>query len=188
MFFQTHWLIGETVARFVNKQEPGRINPLAFSWGCVLPDIAPPFNQIPHTVDDSYWLFSKLLSQAQNPTFINRRDFSIHMGMLCHFLSDYFCLAHNNPELIEFVPHAIYETKMLGHVNGKKIRKLAASYMQNEKDEIIDVHKYFRYKHSCYQNSSPGPDTDIAYAVESVLNVVLDLLQQDKKQHLPRVA
>jgi hypothetical protein len=187
MFFQTHWLIGETVARIAYNDEPGSINPRAFSWGCVLPDIANPYNQIPHTVKDSYWLFSTLLAQAQAPTFNSGWDFSVHIGMLSHFISDYFCRAHNDPELIEFVPHAIYETKMLGKANGKKIQKLAASYLQNERDEISDVHQYLEYKHSCYLNSPPGPDTDIAYAVEMVLNVALTLLKP-KPQNLLRVA
>lgn len=188
MFFQTHWLIGEAVARIAYKDEPGRINPRAFTWGCVLPDIANPYNKIPHTTKDSYWLFSTLLSQSRNPTFNNGWDFSVHIGMLSHFISDYFCLAHNDPELIEFVPHAIYETKMLGRASGNKIHKLAASYIQEEKEEIIDIHKYLEHKHSCYLNSPPGPDTDIAYAVQIVLNVILTLLRQPERQYLLKVA
>ncbi|MEA4926572.1 MAG: zinc dependent phospholipase C family protein [Syntrophomonadaceae bacterium] len=188
MFFQTHWLIGETVAQLTEKQLPARIHHFAFCLGSVLPDLIHPYNRIPHRIKDSSPLFNRLLDQAVNTTFKSRWDFSIHLGMICHYLCDFFCLAHNETKLNNLIAHTIYEARMVGKADRKMVRNLAMAALKGNETGICDVNKFLLEKHQSYRNAAEGFENDIAFAVPVVLTVVFSLLHQDLPVHLQRIA
>lgn len=187
MFIQTHWLIGKVVAQLAAREMPDRIDPWGFCWGSVLPDLARPYNQVAHNLNDSHLLINNLLLKAQNSAFHDQKAFSVHLGVIGHFLSDYFCSAHNRPDLMSLIPHTIYEAKMVGRVNEPTLRKMATAFLKNE-PETADLLSYLRVKHQLYQQASPVPETDFNFVMQVVPAAVLSLLSRRTPQEMLQVA
>ncbi|MEN6391010.1 MAG: zinc dependent phospholipase C family protein [Syntrophomonas sp.] len=175
MLSQTHWLIGDTVAQIAAEQIPGRINKLAFCWGNVLPDLVRPYSIIPHTINGSGPLLTKLLGQTQLIQFKGPWTLYVHLGIISHLLSDYFCLAHNEPSLEAVVPHVIYEAKLHSSINGRRLRNLALATLKTRGSEACELRRYLEVKHQDYKNEAPGPLTDVAYALNAVLGLIYSL-------------
>jgi len=187
MFIQTHWLIGKVVVQLVAREMPDRLDPLGFCWGSILPDLARPYNQVPHNLDDSHPLLNDLLFQSQNSAFRNQKALSVHLGMIGHFLSDYFCSAHNRPDLMNLIPHTIYEAKLLGQVNEPMLRRLALALPKNETG-ISDWYPYLQGKHQDYRQAPFGPETDFSFVMQVVPTVVLSLLSRRTTREMLQVA
>jgi hypothetical protein len=187
MFIQTHWLIGKVVVQLVAREMPDRLDPLGFCWGSILPDLARPYNQVPHNLEDSHPLLKDMLLKSQNSAFSNQKALSVHLGMIGHFLSDYFCSAHNRPDLMSLIPHTIYEAKLLGQVNEPMLRKLAFALPKNE-IETSDLYSYLQGKHQDYRQAPPGPETDFSFAMQVVPTMVLSLLSWRTSHEMLQVA
>lgn len=183
MFAQTHWLIGETVDRIAERRLPGQITPLEFRWGNVLPDLTRPYNQIPHNWNDSSPLLAGLLQQAQEAAFYDRRAFSLRLGMISHFLCDYFCLAHNAPALMDLLPHTVYETRLWVIFKPEKIRCLVLAYLKQDL-EVQDFLSFIEIKRREYLKAEPGPETDMVFAIQAVAVVVSNLLCQRRARQV----
>ncbi|MEQ8174235.1 MAG: zinc dependent phospholipase C family protein [Syntrophomonadaceae bacterium] len=175
MLSQTHWLIGDTVAHIASEQIPGRINKLAFCWGSVLPDLVRPYSLIPHTINGSEALLTKLLNQTELIQSKGVWTLSMHLGIISHLVSDYFCLAHNETSLEALVPHAIYEAKLHSSINGRRLRNLALATLKTRGSEPCALRRYLEVKHRDYKNEAPGPLTDVAYALNAVLVLIYSL-------------
>ncbi|MDD3270338.1 MAG: zinc dependent phospholipase C family protein [Syntrophomonadaceae bacterium] len=187
MFIQTHWLIGKVVTQIALENMPDRIHPLGFCWGSILPDLVSPYKQVPHRLNDSHLLINKLLIQAQTSIFHDRQALSVHLGIIGHFISDYFCQAHNRPDLMDLVPHTIYEAKLLGKITEKSLRDRAVAFQQRE-TEIPDLYTFLKIKHQLYQQAAVGPKTDINFTMQVVPAIILGILSQRSPREMLHVA
>lgn len=87
----------------------------AFYIGSVLPDCVPSFLVRKHTIGDSFDVLEKEIYKMvshYDPTKGTDRYFCIHLGVITHYVSDYFTFPHNVTYDGKFKDHCIYEEEL----------------------------------------------------------------------------
>lgn len=70
------------------------LNKTAFRTGSILPDFSPYHKCIKHYKDKSFTFVEKSIDNLGNSKDIN--DLSLRLGIISHYLADYFCYPHFN--------------------------------------------------------------------------------------------
>ena len=87
----------------------------SFYVGSILPDCVPSFLVRKHTIDDSFDVlkkeFEKLVSHF-DPNKGADRYFCRHLGVITHYISDYFTFPHNANYPGKLKDHCIYEEEL----------------------------------------------------------------------------
>ena len=86
-----------------------------FYIGSVLPDCLPSFIVRKHTMEDSFGVVEKELRKMvshYNPREGLNRRFFIHLGVITHYISDYFTFPHNQNFPGNLKDHCIYEEEL----------------------------------------------------------------------------
>ena len=112
-------LIRQNVLASLPKDRTIRINPFLYAVGNMLPDISwLPLTQ-PHFQSKSKPFMSKLLDKTIQKHRRHRNDalfvspiFSLRLGILSHYLCDYFCVAHQGNGINGARHHLNYEHSM----------------------------------------------------------------------------
>lgn len=182
MFTQTHWRIGEAIIR--SMPIDFQIDKPAFQYGCVVPDFLPGIPD--HTKDESINFVAKIIEQVQkcNLTETNpadQRDLFVKLGIVTHYISDYFCQAHNDdPRYNKILPHLLYENRLRIEFNASNLAKVSRTGLER--------FNYFRYstqsslvnyiqdRHLAYMAEKSGMSKDIHYAAQTSTNVIAAIL------------
>ena len=112
MLFETHLLISYILYNYLSKEQGFKINKLAFMYGCIKPDINNEDIQCSHVLDESISSVNKY-SEKLITNNVSIKAFSVSLGVICHFICDYFCIYHNDEYKLKGVfPHTLYEIKL----------------------------------------------------------------------------
>ena len=92
------------------------LNRVAFVYGNIAPDYTPTLLVPPHFSKNCSRITTKIIDDlSQTPICSNGRvgaEYSKQLGLLCHFLCDSFCFAHNDDFSTGLKQHVIYENKL----------------------------------------------------------------------------
>lgn len=113
MLVSSHKIIGNLICDVIEKNLNIKLDREGVLYGCELPDISPNLIMILHFKKFSFKyvlnLIDKLVSQNLPQEKTNLKIFSINLGIILHYLADYFCYAHNRKKY-NFLPlHLTYE-------------------------------------------------------------------------------
>lgn len=102
-----------------------------FIWGNIKPDCASKYKLKKHYMDESFemivrkihFLSSLTLEELYTTYSINK--FSQELGVICHFLCDYFCVPHHNRWEFKTAmkDHVIYEKNLAKVAKGYIVKK-----------------------------------------------------------------
>jgi hypothetical protein len=110
MLKATHIKIANNILESIQSNIDWKINKLAYLFGSFAPDLNCAFPT--HTFDHTYNRFIKRIKRIDNSESNIIKSFTL--GVLLHYICDYFCYAHNlkhnNPK------HAIYERCLRSHI------------------------------------------------------------------------
>lgn len=124
---------------------------------------------IPHYKEKSFDFVINIIKELLYIEIYNKNSkiFFNKIGIVVHFLCDYFCFAHNTSELDFIIPHLKYEKalhKLFKNnqfdILNQNIPNTFEVYSLSHLIEEIDD----RYK--SYNSSPPSMEKDIYYAVE----------------------
>lgn len=176
-----HKLMGENILKYSNAEAISLINKNRFIWGNVKPDCVPKYKRIRHYFDESIdMVINKILYLSSLTIYdvhygMSMAKFSEELGVICHFLCDYFCAPHyyrwecTSTRIMK--DHMLYEKRL-----AKKTKTfipggiLTAKISPNvTKDFLIDLQK--EYENVIDYNN----DLTFAYYVcDSILNMILN--------------
>lgn len=166
MDLKSHVIIANIVADILEEQIDIKIDRDTLEFGSIYPDINIPKRIRIHNTKQVYNNYEK---QTKNLINKNKNKFGISftLGLLCHYICDSFCWAHNmrTATLGEFVKHVKYE---------KSLEKYVARYKLNDSinevnEEIInniyrcmnfDIYDYLENKKREYINNSSWDNLD----------------------------
>jgi hypothetical protein len=177
----THKAMGENIIKYANTKSVYLINDKRFIWGNIKPDCTPKYKFKKHYFNESIdmivekiiYLSSLTLEEVYYDMTIGK--FSEELGVVCHFLCDFFCAPHyyrwefKSTSAVKH--HMMYE---------KKLAKLAKDFEltgiintditpSNVKSFILQLQK--QYDGSLdYHNDL----TFSYYVCDSVLNMILN--------------
>lgn len=181
MLMNTHKTLATDFICNMDIDKKSIINESHFIWGNIKPDCASKYKFKKHYMDESLEMVVKkiqfLSSLSLQDIYRNNDEnrFSQELGVICHFLCDFFCVPHNKrwefKSANAMKEHVLYEKDLSKvarefksksdierNINSKEIE----SYILNLQVEYEKVMEY-------------DNDLEFAYYVcQSVINMILD--------------
>lgn len=181
MLCSTHRLIAQKVYEVLNNKYGNFIDLKSLLYGSVAPDSIPSMVIIPHTrSNSSKYLFSRiesLLLLDDEKKEIDMKDFSYKLGIVIHFISDYFCNAHNDFKYINPLTHFLYENRLKKFFL-KKVHLFNFSSECKRFGTLTGIRKYILEKHNEYMLCPRNMDNDFSYSIETSLTVSINVFSQ----------
>jgi Zinc dependent phospholipase C len=122
LFAKTHQLLSHHIASHIKEKTNYTFEKYTFGWSNMKPDFVPSLAVKKHYIEESFpFVVEEILSLMTTPSedLLNKHKkkiFEAKLGVICHFVSDFFCVPHN--QRWEFkhsmIPHVKYETKLEG--------------------------------------------------------------------------
>lgn len=187
MFAKTHKLIANNIINTLPIQYNEYINKKYFIYGNIKPDGFSKYKFIKHYKDESYNLmlskiiFLKDLSLNDIDKY-GIKKFNEELGVLCHFFSDYFCLAHDERWLFKtnMIEHIKYESNLCTLKFDFNIENKESCIKNVEKFLSSELNKYHKLK--SVENLNPKNDIIFAqYVCNSIVLFILDSILNKKE-------
>ncbi|MFR5265615.1 zinc dependent phospholipase C family protein [Clostridium sp.] len=179
MLVNTHILLAQHIYENLELDEKRIINYNSFVYGNIKPDMVSTYKLKKHYMDESLEMVLKKIKNLSTLTendinkWISISKFSQEIGVICHFLCDFFCIPHS--ERWEF------KHSMNKHVKYEKDLAVAAKsvVLPKKRTDIFGKYdvKYFILKaHEIYEKES-SYENDIIFA-SYVCNSIVDYIIQ----------
>ena len=163
MITGTHSLMSSILYKYLIKKTGFKLDLMAFAYGNIMPDFDKGYIKCPHTLEDSIHTINAY-SENLMKSSVSIQEFSMCLGVVCHFVCDYFCLYHSKEYWKKDpVGHAAYEAalhiKFLTLFSNKNFKlKFKCVPEQSVEDMVNKIFKKY--------NSEPRTMTnDITYAL-----------------------
>ena len=187
MIVHTHWLIANKIHEYFTLHYGDVLNRRYFAYGSIQPDISRRNHPTEHTIEGSLdFVVDQLDKYKFQPHDIENH--SKHMGMISHYLSDFFCSRHYNTDFHEsngFFSHINYERKL-----HKTLKNLDFNGLLNL-TEIMgwshfagNFHDLVKSLEEEYNKQPPSIENDILFALRAPLIVCGYLLRHNPVSEL----
>lgn len=158
------------VRKIINKDIGIKLNLLGYMVGNILPDIRARFNSQPHYIDASLeYVVNSSQNLINNDERLSRDSyqFSKRMGIINHYLSDFFCYPHQACYNEGFRRHMTYELKMLAKY--RKGLKHAKSDLTCYPNGLIpeDFETWIIRRNRFYRGQRISCATDVSHAIHA---------------------
>lgn len=161
MFFFTHLFISKVLYQHFAKEV--ELDQRAFSYGNIKPDL-PSAQRNHHTLEKCLYTVCDYSNQLMDNE-LSIEDFSIRLGEICHYVSDFFCYYHLNEDLHNRkLHHFFYEIRLhmglfqLRHAKKNELLPSKKEPRKNIHSIILEMRKSYLSKPKCFER-------DIEYAL-----------------------
>ncbi|MCX7746250.1 MAG: zinc dependent phospholipase C family protein [Clostridia bacterium] len=180
MLCATHRLIAHTVYNALSNDYPISLDYDNLLKGSVAPDSAPTMVIIPHTKTKSIGFVTKQVEWLLNTDPAEegcKREFSFRLGVVIHFISDYFCRAHNEFKYLNPILHFIYENRLKKFFSKNipcfSFKKTEPHFKGNIKEYIYDFHNQYKLNKKSMEN-------DFYYSLLTTISISRFILSNAK--------
>ncbi|MBD7912929.1 MULTISPECIES: zinc dependent phospholipase C family protein [Clostridium] len=186
----THKILANNILRQTSIDKLNLIDKKKFIWGNVKPDYVSKYKLKKHFYDESINMILEkvhfLSSLTSKEIFYSYgiKKFSAELGVVCHFLCDFFCYAHSERWRLksDLKKHVSYE---------QKLSKIAKDFnfveLIDENLLIEDIEMFIKYNMEEYSEVE-GYEKDLLYSaficnsiVNSVLNQVIENEEAERR-------
>ncbi|MCD5414750.1 MAG: zinc dependent phospholipase C family protein [Clostridiales bacterium] len=114
----SHKIISEHVYKVVNDTLGVKLNKKQLIYGSIKPDLTPKFLRLDHFKPTSFHHIMNETTELSLSTFSDNnlfiKQFSQQLGIVTHFIADYFCVPHNDRNTYKnhLIDHVVYEYKL----------------------------------------------------------------------------
>ncbi|MBC2582165.1 zinc dependent phospholipase C family protein [Clostridium sp. DJ247] len=109
MIINTHLLFSRIIYKHCLKKLDFKLHKSTFLYGSIKPDIFCNHSKESHTLDETINIVSEYSDELINNES-NIKQFSMTLGVICHYICDYFCLYHSEEYSNKNIfKHLIYE-------------------------------------------------------------------------------
>lgn len=152
----------------------------SFYMGSILPDCVPSFLVRRHTIEDAFEVlekeFQKLVSHFEPEKGVTCY-FCRHLGVIVHYISDFFTFPHNAHYTGNFKDHCIYEEELKKELRSYVHSPEAVRHRGEDKlhtpEEILAL---IQKMHDIYKKADSIVRRDCRYIVSLCHEVVDDIL------------
>jgi hypothetical protein len=152
----------------------------AFKNGCMIPDMRSEYKIFPHYKNQSFDYLQTLIRNLIENKDDCDKNLSTQLGIISHYIVDYFCQVHNYPVKANIVFHLLYETKLMLIIRGAGLSDLCQQQYNALPDELPQsaeaITSLIEQRHLLYLREIPSCQNDIKYAVQTAFIVVASLL------------
>ena len=179
LLMNTHKILAGNILEQVSEENRYLINRKKFIWGNIKPDYVSKYKLKKHYYNESIDMiinkieFLSSLSYSEINNTYGKKKFSAELGVICHFLCDYFCLAHNKRWEFKsnFKRHVSYEKMLSKYAREFKFDNLVCDFL-DIRDIRVFISENIKYYEECSHISS-----DLVYAsfvCNSIVNTVFN--------------
>ncbi len=196
MMMNTHKALAGFFIENVERDKKFLISDKHFVWGNLKPDSVSKYKFKKHYFDESFTMIVNkikfLASLSLDDIFIrySLRKFNQELGVICHFLCDYFCVPHyqrwefKSPGAVK--DHVLYENDLNKFAKFYNIRREINTSLTCE-----EIRRYINNLQKEYADKI-SYETDIQYSshiCSTIINLVLNevVLNQKIKEHISLV-
>lgn len=179
MLINTHMIIASNILNKANGKKVYLINRKRFIWGNIKPDCASKYKFKKHYYDESIDMILEkvkfLSSMSINDLYYEygKAKFSEELGVMCHFLCDFFCVAHNKRwEFKKAIKkHVLYEKRL-----AKEAKSFTPETYIDNNLSVIDIKEFIEKHQKEYENKvSFKNDLEYSYFIcNTVVNAILN--------------
>jgi len=165
----THLLISNILYKYLSNSMGFKVDRLAFAYGNIKPDFNDKEIKCPHTLEESINSVNKYAEKLMRKN-ISIQEFSMSLGVICHFTCDYFCIYHREGNDKKGIfEHLFYEICL--HI--RLLKLLLKGNLNSNNDEILeDTVEAIVVKLGEKYNLEPkGLNRDINYALLAVKGI-----------------
>lgn len=182
MFSNTHAYIAEKVFKYLKNNNGIEINKTFFKYGSVKPDFAPRLVNIGHYEEESMDFILDEISTLSSLPYQDEEEFlkqySIKLGVIIHYLSDYFCHAHNNYSFKkDILKHLVYEARLESLINRFESSILNNGIQLLPRIYPVDIKNYIGIELDNYKRTEITYFNDLKYAIRVSCNVCSSILK-----------
>lgn len=165
----THILIANIVYKYILNKTHFKLEYMTFAYGNIVPDFDKNNFKFDHTVEGSLNIINKNAFELMK-SHASIDEFSMALGVICHFVCDYFCLHHTKDYWKQDpLGHLIYEVSL--HLNLLKClidRNLNISYKCKKEKDLMTMVMKLRKK---YAKEPKGLMADINYSIIAATSI-----------------
>jgi len=181
MFAASHKLIARSVYEILKDQLGITLDCRSLLSGSIAPDINPRMIFLPHTTNATMNIVKTNIDWLKDREIpVTKKDnaaFSYKLGIVIHFLSDYFCKAHNEKRYDNFLHHYIYERKLKIYLEKrmKKCKSLNEFLKPFDWQSGGDIYEFIGNKLQDYNSTERRMSEDIKYSMGVCAAVTLNI-------------
>ncbi|MDR3596952.1 zinc dependent phospholipase C family protein [Clostridium sp.] len=161
-----HGKIGYLLGKELVCNGFSKINIASFVYGNILPDLSFKYRVTMHSKNVDWNMVLKIIDEiSYNKEKINE-NISIKLGILTHYLCDFFTFPHNEVFKKTIIHHEIYEQSQRLLIWGKlsKIWDECRKEINVELKSKNDIINYIEDMHSIYIKNSGDKNRDILFS------------------------
>lgn len=170
MITNTHFNMGKLIYDYFKNNLDVKLNKTSFLIGNIKPDYFDMDIRLPHTLDESAVKiieYSKKLIHED----ISLKEFSYGLGVICHFLCDYFCTYHRGVfKNKNWLEHYLYELELHYRFTGL-FKKNELQLDKNINFYGKDIVSVMNHLNKRYDQEIVSINKDINYALFAAISV-----------------
>ena len=182
MNIRSHIIMGNLLYDCLLKTSNVPLKRSLFVFGNIRPDIYPGIWSAGHTKDNFLGFIKSEFEQISKINLARSEEdalsYSLRLGVICHYMTDFFCYPHNADFGKGVVAHYIYEKKLCHYLHKRSalLRKINTFKTENGFLDAQQMVCQIELMHEDYMKKRTYWGYDISYAVEICLDVCASLL------------
>ncbi len=182
MDVSTHLEIAKIVKKAVEEQFPIKLDTTGFYYGAIKPDISPELVKILHYKKDSFNYIKQEIKKLWETKPIGTMKYSRHLserlGVIMHYITDYFCYVHSDHYQGSMFLHCLYELELAVYckVKARKLKINNDCGKSNILRNYNDLGHYIEKLHCEYMSKKPGKGLDISFALQACITLCLSMI------------
>lgn len=176
----SHMHIGMIVHRSLKRDFGIYLNPAVFCYGSMRPDFSPKHKHIPHYKNDMYESVTQEivdLTKSDKDIF-NSLELADRLGVVCHYLCDFFCYAHSEKFTGTLREHLGYENQLNRYIKQRRMVCNDVNFLADV-DLNEDINALLnsldeRYNHYISLESNMG--VDMVSSIQACIEVTVQVL------------
>jgi len=177
LFINSHLVIGNFIYNKIFDNFEVELDKKAFLYGCIKPDISTSYLFIPHYMDKSFDFISNLIIKLESSNIPTVKKsmilYSTELGVVTHYIADYFCFPHNDMVFYRTLNHFFYEYNLIFEFN-----KLDLNDIFIKETQPIEIIDYIIKNHTEYHKDARGIKTDVYFSTNICTNSILMIINQ----------
>ena len=166
MKIKTHMLIARKLHRYMDENYSEHISRKLFIFGNIKPDFVRKFKTLKHSIHDSLDYVLEEVARFEHEKHSEKNP-SVHLGVINHYLSDFFCSKHyfkNDDEGL--IKHIKYESRLHKTIKamdaGGALELEFFNVAENIHGSFLEILRELEYE---YIKRPPSIENDIIFAL-----------------------
>ena len=176
----SHLHVSRIVRRYIQREFGVHLPVMTFAYGNMRPDFSPKCKQIPHYKKDMYENIRQEISDLANceKEKMNRFVLAERLGVICHYLCDFFCYAHSEKFTGSLREHFKYESLLNHYIKQRRRTCEQVNFLADAQitTNLADLLERLDEQYENYIRLQTQPGFDMVCALQACIEVTVRVL------------